>query len=200
MPAVPGKVTMTYADDPEDYRRRLEAKLKPEVIRSTLSFAGLYQVTHEMIKRSVVDDVRGFYSLGFDETGLRYDEAAYSRDVLSKAKDRFRASLLWLVHAEAISQTQADRLDAVYAHRHDLTHELVRYVVDPDFNPDIQLFIDALAILKALRTFWAQIEIDIGSFEHLGEVDADDAVPLSNVVLQMCIDAYLDGIEPSRTA
>lgn len=28
---------------------------------STLAFAGLFQLTHEMIKRSVLDDVKGFY-------------------------------------------------------------------------------------------------------------------------------------------
>ena len=186
---------MAYADDPDDYKRRLEAKLKPAVIRSTLSFAGLYQIAHEMIKRSVIDDVRGFYSLGFDENGLVFDEASYGRDVLAKAKDRFRASLQWLVGFEAISQQQADRLDAIYVHRHDLTHELVKYVIDPDFDPDIQLFVDALEILKAIRRFWTRMEIEIGSFEHLGEVDEDDAVPLSILVLQMCIDAYIGGLE-----
>jgi hypothetical protein len=41
---------------------------------------------HEMIKRSVNEDVRGFYLLGFDETGMLYDEAGYGRDVLATAK------------------------------------------------------------------------------------------------------------------
>lgn len=35
--------------------------LEPSRIRSTLAFAGLFQLTHEMIKRSVLDDVKGFY-------------------------------------------------------------------------------------------------------------------------------------------
>jgi hypothetical protein len=64
---------------------------------------------HEMIKRSVNEDVRGFYLLGFDETGMLYDEAGYGRDVLATAKDRFKASLLWPVRADAITQAQADR-------------------------------------------------------------------------------------------
>lgn len=47
---------------------QLEAKLRPERIRATLSFAGLYQITHELIKQSVLEQVRGFYLCGFDET------------------------------------------------------------------------------------------------------------------------------------
>jgi hypothetical protein len=33
---------------------KLEAKLKPERIRSTLASAGLYQLTHKLIKQAVV--------------------------------------------------------------------------------------------------------------------------------------------------
>jgi len=46
-------------------------------------------------------------------------------------KNRFRASLLWLVEGEAITLSQADRLDEIHAHRHELSHELVKYIVDP---------------------------------------------------------------------
>ncbi|HEY8652618.1 MAG TPA: hypothetical protein VIL87_05920 [Dermatophilaceae bacterium] len=95
------------------------AKLQPQRIRASLSFAGLYQITHEMIKQSVLEEVRLFYRQGFDETGWQYDEEEYKRRVLSGApKDRFRASLVWLGESEAIRLGQADRLHAVYAHRH----------------------------------------------------------------------------------
>ena len=55
---------MAYADDPDGYMQRLEAKLQPQRIRATLSFAGLYQITHEMIKQSVLEEVRLFYRQG----------------------------------------------------------------------------------------------------------------------------------------
>jgi hypothetical protein len=187
---------VAYADDPEGYMQQLEAKLQPQRIRATLSFAGLYQITHEMIKQSVLEEVRLFYRQGFDETGWLYDEEEYKRRVLSGApKDRFRASLLWLVDSEAITLAQADRLDAIYAHRHELSHELIKYIVDPDFEPSLELFTDALAILKAIRRFWSSVEKDIGSFEDFGDVDLDEVVPLSLMVLQQCIDAYAAGLE-----
>ena len=55
----------------ERLRARLEAKLQPERIRATLAFAGLYQITNELIENAVVEDVRQFYFRGFDETGFR---------------------------------------------------------------------------------------------------------------------------------
>lgn len=114
--------------DGDTYRERLEAKLRPEHIRSTLGFAGLYQITHEFIKTGILNDVRELYWYGIRDGKVVYDESGYARDVLAKApKSKFRASLLWLVQIDAISLAQADRLHAIYAHRHDLSHELIKY-------------------------------------------------------------------------
>lgn len=176
-----------------DYKRRLEAKLEPQTIRATLTFAGIYQITHEMIKHSVVQEIKNFFCVDISTSRQR----DYERDVLSKEPKRaFAASLAWLVEAGAITDAQARRLDAIYDHRHELTHELVRFVVDPDSDPDVELLTDALEILKALDRFWAQIEIDIGSFEHLGDVDVDEVTPLSTMVLQSCVKAYIDEYVP----
>lgn len=185
--------------DPEVYRQRLEAKLRPERIRATLGFAGLYQMTYELIKTAVLNDVREFHWRGIEEGVIVYDEQAYAENVLIRApKNKFRASLLWLVEHDAITLAQADRLDDIYAHRHDLSHELIKYVVDPDFEPDIELLTDALTILKSIRRFWTSIEKDIGSFEEFGDVDLDEVTPLPLAVLQMCIDAHVAGLPQQR--
>jgi hypothetical protein len=187
------------ADASEEARAELVAKLQPERIRATLAFAGLYQIAHAQIQHAVLEEVRQFYCTGFDEAGWRYDEEGYTAQVLSRApKNKFRASLLWLVDYEAITLAQADRLDEIYAHRHDLTHELIKYVVDVKFEPDVELLADALKILADIRRFWTQIELDIGSFEDFGDVDVDDVQPASLLVLQMCIDAYIDGLPSSE--
>ncbi len=93
-------------------------------------------------------------------------------------KKRFRASLLWLVYGDAITLAQADRLDDIYAHRHDLSHELIKYIVDLDFEPDVELFTDALATLAGIRRFWTSIEKDMGSFDDFGDVELDEVTPL----------------------
>ncbi|MEH0929780.1 hypothetical protein [Micromonospora sp. CPCC 205558] len=186
-----------FTADSEQLRERLEAKLQPWRIRATLSFAGLYQLTHELIKTAVVDGVRQFYLTGFDESGSIYDEVAYAEKVLALDPRRrlFPASLRWLVELEAISAGQADRLDRIYAHRHELTHELGKYIVDLDFEPDMQLFVDALEILRDIHRFWTQVEFDVGTFEEYGNVSLDDVTPGPILLLQMCVDAYVEGLE-----
>lgn len=191
---------MGYHDDPAGYEARLRAKLTPERMRATLAFAGLYQMTNEMIRHAVVDEVREFYANGIANGQITYNEPAYARDVLARGRNRFAASLAWLVNMGALTGEQADRLTAIYAHRNELTHELVRYIVDPDAEPDADLFIDALTILKAIRRFWTSVEADLGTFADHPDVELDDIVPLSLAVLQQCIDAYAAGIEDVQSS
>jgi hypothetical protein len=182
------------ADD-ESYRRRLEEKLAPDRIRATLAFAGLYQMTHEFIKRSVLDGPKGFFGwMEYDDSWLS-DDSEYRAAVLSRApKSPFKASLYWLIGMSAITQAQADRLDAILAHRHELAHELAKFVIDVEFEPDLDLFLDALKILKDISRFFTQIEMEIGTFEEHKGVELDDIQPMTLVMLEMCIAAYAEGL------
>jgi len=193
---------VSYQDDPVGYEQRLRAKLKPDVIRGTLAFAGLYQIVHEMIKDLVLVKVREFFCLDWDLDGgwsMTAEEATqYRNHVLSLASNRFRASLLWLVRNDAITQMQADRLDSVRTHRDELVHELAKYIIDPDEDPDAELLVDALAILKDLHRFWINVELSTGGFllpdgSDVGDVHADEVMPFSLMLLQQCLDAYLEG-------
>jgi hypothetical protein len=185
----------------EEYEQLLLAKLQPAVIRSTLSFAGLYQMTHEMLKQAILDRVRDFYCTGFNANGFIFDEISYQGNVIDAARSEgwiknnkqvFAASAAWLVRMEAISTEQAKRLQDIYGHRHELTHELASFIVDPDRNLDAQMFVDAVAILRDVHRFWVSVERDIGMFEHLGDISLDEVTPLSLMLLQSCIDAYLE--------
>lgn len=179
---------------PDDYEDRLRAKLTPERIRATLSFAGLVLIVYEMVKQAVVKDVREFYWSGFDESGMLYDEEGYTRDVRSLDKSLFRASAKWLVKSGAIADEQTEILERLYVHRKDIAHELAKYLIDVEHEPDADLFVEALEVLRDIRRFWTQIEIDIGSFADHGDVTVDDVQPLSLLALGKFIEAYSDGV------
>ena len=66
--------------------------------------------------------------------------AALATSGVSKAPGKpFVALLAWLVESHAITQEQNERVSDVYAHRHDLTHELPEYIVFPEHEPGYAL-------------------------------------------------------------
>jgi len=169
-----------------------------------MAFAGLYQLTYEQIKQIVLEKTRDYFCFGGGDAGevlTAHERQEYQREVLNLApKNAFRASLMWLIQMDAMTNEQADRLDDVYAHRHELAHELMKYIVDPDHEPDVNLLADAIRILRRLHRFWIEFELSIGSFDHVtnvDEVDPDEIVPLSMMVLQRCLDAHIGGLAGS---
>lgn len=201
-----GSRDLNYEEDPQAWREELSAKLAPARIRSTLAFAGLFQMTHEMIKRTVIDDVKGFFGYSPLNDGTwfsgRHTEIEYKRDVLALEPGRvFYASLLWLKDSEAITLTQVARLEEIYDYRHEVTHELARFIVDVDSEPDVSLLTEAVQIMRDISRFWVQMEKDIGTFDEYGDVDVAAVKPGSLLILDMCIHAYVEGLTlPAPTA
>ena len=81
--------------------------------------------THQNIFGCVVIEEQGEWFGGGEAMSL------YQQNVLSRVPQRVvEASLSWLVPMGAITVDQSSALDRVYEHLHDLTHELLKYVVD----------------------------------------------------------------------
>jgi hypothetical protein len=191
---------MIYEESSQAWRERLNAKLAPERIRSTLAFASLYQMAHEMIKHTVVEDVKNFYGHIPLDSGTwllgAQGKDMYKREVLVLNPGRpFLASLQWLQASEAITSAQVARLEEIYEHRHELTHDLAKFIVDVDSEPEVDLLTDAVHIMRDISRFWVQIEKDIGTFDDYGDVDVDMVQPGSLLVLDLCIQAYVGGLK-----
>jgi hypothetical protein len=95
----------------------------------------------------------------------------------------------------AVSSADCARLDEVHRHRHDLAHELRKYLVDPDVEPDIDLLVDALSILRKIDRFWG--EADIGTFDEYEDLDLSDVSLGTTALLSLAVQAYLDGLPAS---
>jgi hypothetical protein len=144
-----------------DYKARLTAKLSHQSMQQTLIRAGAFLSGYELIKLQVIDAVRDFFWRGeVDEVGSRVYDPAYETDVVARDRNRFTASVAWLVDMGALTTEQADALRAVHTHRHEIAHELPKILVDPDFEVNASLLIDAALCLRSLDVFWGRLSMD----------------------------------------
>lgn len=182
--------------DPE-HTTRLMAKLEPATLRLTLAFSALYQLAHELLKDAVVGNLAGFYGRSdAAPDGWLWPEgrAQYRAEVLElrpRNKGPVEASLAWYVKRGVLTDQDVAGLDAVYKHRHDLTHELAKYLVDVDQAPDAQLFATAVDALNKVCRYWAEMEAAAGTIDP---DDLDGVVSGPVALLQACLAAVTDGL------
>jgi len=140
-----------------DYRERLNRQLSPEIMSLTLVRAGALLTGYELIKTSIVDDVRNFFTVGFDDA---VSAARYHAEVDGLGAHPVERSIRWLVNNEALTEKHAETLEQIRTHRNKIAHELVHQLIDPDADPRPSLLLELGEIFVALDRFWGPIHID----------------------------------------
>lgn len=157
-------------------------KLAPERIQSNLIRAGLFLAGWEMLKFEVQEQVRGFFCIEFDENG-NADSGEYERRVLYRHKSRFEASLLWLIEANGLNESEAGRIRALRTYRNQVAHELPRMLVEPGHDVEVARIEEMRDLLGRLGRFWGGIEVDINP--DFDDVDVEVSEIKSGTMLLM---------------
>jgi hypothetical protein len=147
----------------------LEFKLLPENVTSTLVRASTLLTGWEFIRSDIIEAVRGFFVGNWMNEGGAVDPR-YQRDVLSKvvrgSVSIFDASVAWLVEMEALTTEDVDLLRRVRDHRNEVAHGLAKYLVDPNFDVNVDVLFEVRDVIRRLGQFWGQIVVDTtGNFD-----------------------------------
>ena len=121
------------------YEDRWERFLDPEIVKASLFLATMYITTFKILKNSIVDRIKHFYSIGWSEEGLT-QSPEYHTEVLGRNASPVYASLNWLHEHEAISEEDLKTFELLKKTRNLLAHQLFEVVwvvnVEIPTNPD----------------------------------------------------------------
>lgn len=178
------KVIYLMNENAEQWERFLD----PDVVRPSLFLAAMFITTFEVLKASIVDDIRNFYTIGFGENGPTL-EREYQSDVLSKNKSVLYASLQWLRENEAIDDEDLATFEKLKSTRNLLAHQLFG-VVTGQVSSEHEAQFDALvALLRKIGVWWVvNVEIRTDPEFDGREIDEDGIVTGAVLSLQMLID------------
>lgn len=165
-----------------------ERFLDPEVVRPSLFLATMFITAFEILKNSIVEDVRGFYTNGFDENGPTVGDE-YKSKVLSKNKSLLYASLQWLRENEAIDDEDLTTFEKLKSTRNQLAHQLFAVVTGQVESAHESQFAELMALLRKIGVWWVvNIEIPTNPDYDGQEIDEDGIVPGPILSLQMLIE------------
>jgi len=153
---------MTYPSKP----------LNPDFIKSNLVLSALYLTAYELLKDTIVDRIRSFYSFEYRD-GHAVPDAQYQKEVLSVHKDILVASCLWLNRTGVIAESEVEEIQLIRTHRNQIAHELPRLLVDPELDFNVKYFLRIRELLQKIETWWVK-NVDIPSNSDFDGVEVDE--------------------------
>jgi hypothetical protein len=107
--------------------------LNPEELKANLLRSAMYILFYEILKNTIVDKVKGFYSIDycFDENGKIKGTPTekYKTDVLTLfPKSELQACCCWFQQSGAIDQADIDTINKIRVQQNTITHEMTSYL------------------------------------------------------------------------
>jgi hypothetical protein len=158
---------------------------EPAKIRATLTECGLFLAAWEMLKQSVVDKLRTFYSFDFKARKF-VPGKEYHNEVVVLRKHILDASLQWLVNSGAITADDVAVVHAIREHRNDIAHDLPTYALSWGKRVDSNLLVAARRLVHEIDNFWARAEFE-GDPDVPPDTDFTSATSLKAVLLDHMI-------------
>lgn len=163
--------------------------LDPENLKGNLMFSSLYIASFEAFKDYVVDEVKFFFTDGFENGEFTFSKK-YNTKVKTLDKSLLKASLLWLKDLEAIDKKDIDTYDELRRYRNKLSHELLTLLFEglPQELPE--KFAQLIALRVKIEKWWfLNIEIPTNpDFELNTEVKEEGIVTFSQIFNQLIFD------------
>ncbi|EJE4556939.1 MULTISPECIES: hypothetical protein [Vibrionaceae] len=172
-----------------------ERFLNPVSLKNNIITASVHSMAFEMLKSSIEDKIREFFTNGFDENGPLVSDD-YKLKVLKLNRSRTYASLLWLKQHDAIDDADIEVYERIKRHRNELTHELFKFASQGcDFDV-AKSFDDMVGLLRKIEIWWfVNLEMAIDPESYPADLDLDEVVPGRLWSLQMLISTALGSEE-----
>lgn len=170
-----------------DHNENWERFLDPEVVRPSLFTATMFITVFEILKNTVVDRIRDFYSASWSKEGNTVS-SEYASNVLSRNKSVVYASLNWLVELEAIDQSDLAIFEQLKNTRNLLAHRLFDVVTGLVESNHHEQFDTLVEFLRKIEVWWVvNFELAINSDYDDQEIDESEIVPGSILSLQILL-------------
>jgi hypothetical protein len=171
--------------------------LNPESLKGNLIRSSIYLTCWEMLKNSIIDHPRGFYTNGFKDGNAILDKE-YKKKVLALNDDPLIASALWFQNQGAISDDDIILLTGFRLHRNEIAHELPKFLGDTKSNVQQEFFNGMLYLVTKIDKWWIQnFEIPVSpeiDSRDLSEEQLDGVQSMTMVMMNLLI-AVADGKE-----
>lgn len=159
--------------DNENYQKFLKDIKKittPDFIKRNLISASLILVAYELMKYSVVNRAKDF----FTSSNFRNQIKDLRKNLPKKrCKHDLLVYALWYQKNNVLSVRDFKNIIKIWEYRNDVAHELLKYTIDSDFELDIKKLFQLRDIIEKVDIWWWR-EVEIPGNPAFDNVDVKD--------------------------
>ena len=161
--------------------------LNPESLRCSLILASLYLAAYEILRTSIIDQIKSFYTIGCPADAKTADPQ-YTTDVVSLDKSPLRASALWLQRRGVLDASDLIKLDSIREHRNAIAHDLPKFVTTTEAHVDVSLFQAICELVAKVDRWWiVEFEIPVNSDFDGKDIDSSGCQSGNMIFLHMLV-------------
>jgi hypothetical protein len=150
--------------------------LNPHTLKGNLIKASMYIAAFELLKDSIINHPKTFFTDGFNKDGLIINEN-YQKKVLSRNKSPLYASLDWLKDIGAMTEHDIDIFNKL---KDELANSIFQGIDENDY---FQLFSDLIELFERIEKWWIlNFEFAIDPDINIDQID-EDSVQSGAVVM-----------------
>ena len=165
-----------------------EDTLNPEIMRERLISISMYITAFELLRETIIDNIRSFYAEGYDQNGPIIGKD-YQDEVLARNKSEIYASLDWLVEHEAINTKDIESFEKIKRIRNRLAHELLHVFTRGETFNLVEEFNPLIELLRKIGVWWVvNVEIPTNPDYDGQEIDESGIVPGAILSLQIMLE------------
>lgn len=148
-----------------------EKFLNPKILKTNLIKCSVYIVFFEKLKESIIEKIRDFYWVGW-ENGKDVIDEKYKRRFYRNGVDIFDESLNWLIENKAISMGDKKKIIELKNHRNEIAHEMANFIGSVNKEVDEGLLLECYKILSKIDKWWI-IEVELPTNPASMQIDPE---------------------------
>lgn len=182
----------------EQLRQSWERFLNPETLRSNLIVSSIFLSAYEILKQSIIERIRDFYTTGFDSSGMIVDPK-YETEVLTRNRSPVYASLAWLKDSHAIDEADITAFDEIRKTRNTIAHEIPQMLTRGIPDDYLTRFHEMVDLLAKIEKWWiVNVEIPTDPDFDGKEIDEEGIMPGPVITIRLLLDIALGSEQESK--
>lgn len=165
-----------------------EETLNPEIMRERLISISMYITAFELLRETIIDNIRSFYAEGYDQNGPIIGKD-YQDEVLSRNKSEVYASLNWLVEHQAINTKDIESFEKIKKVRNRLAHELLHVFTRAETFNLVEEFNPLIELIRKIGVWWVvNVEVPTNPDYDGEEIDESGVIPGAIISFQAMLE------------